>query len=226
MIPFKFYDSFDNYKVDPSLIGQQVYAFKKYDGQNFVVKYSVKRAEFQLFGSRTQLIDESDPMFGKAIVLFKTVIANELAAKVKKEVKKKNSVFENTNEIEFYFEYVGEHSFCGSHDANDEIQLVLIDIFINKKGYIEPKKFCEFTEGMTIPVAELIYKGKLTKDFIHSIENNDWTAPNPEFPTVKEGVVCKKTTRDGTWLKKTKVKTFWWLNKLKERYPDEWEILE
>ena len=73
----------------------------------------------------------------------------------------------------------------------------------------------------------MIYKGKLTREFIKSIINNDWTKPNCEYPTVKEGVVCKRSTlMKGQRLPKVKIKTDWWLNKLKEKYPNNWKELE
>ena len=45
-------NSFENIKYDQALIGEEVWAFEKLDGQNFCVKYSPKTKEFPCFGSR------------------------------------------------------------------------------------------------------------------------------------------------------------------------------
>lgn len=211
----RYYESFDNYKIDPSLIGEEVYAFNKYDGQNFVAKLNVRKKTFDLFGTRKRLVDETDENYKKAIELFKKEESELL-----KIVKENPKIF-SEKEAEFYFEFVGENSFCGMHKEGDKMHLVLIDIWIHKKGYIEPKEFCKITEGKNIEVAEVVYKGKLTKDFIKEIETNIETN---KYPIVKEGVVCKKTTKlKGQRLPKCKVKTLWWLEKVKEKYPNDWE---
>ena len=43
----KHYDSFENIKVDKSLIGEEIWAFNKLDGQNLCVKYNARKKEFQ-----------------------------------------------------------------------------------------------------------------------------------------------------------------------------------
>lgn len=96
-----------------------------------------------------------------------------------------------------------------------------------KKGYLEPKTFYELFDNTGIKLPEIIYKGSLTQEFIQSINENDWTKPDCLYPTVKEGVVCKRTTMlKGQRLPMVKVKTNWWINKLKEKYPNNWKELE
>ncbi len=57
--------------------------------------------------------------------------------------------------------------------------------------------------------------------------NNDHTKSDCEYPMVKEGVVCKRSTLlKGQRLPKVKIKTNWWLNKLKQKYPETWMELE
>lgn len=221
----RYYESFDSYKINKSLIGENIVAFKKYDGQNFVAKYNVKKKVFDSFGSKTRLVDETDEQFGLAVKIFKEQIQDELIRLVSLN-KGKKAIFEGVKEIEFYFEFVGEHSFCGRHDETDEMHLILIDIWIYKKGYVEPKDFCKLTQNLNIDVAEVIYEGILNIPFIRSIEENDWTKENCLYPNIKEGVVCKRTTKKkGQYLPKAKVKTNWWLNKVKENYPNNWEEL-
>ena len=216
----RYYESFSNINNDKTLIGEEIYAFKKYDGQNFVAKYNTKKEEFIRFGSRTRIVNETDEQFGAAIILFREKIEPILLLFIRN-----NKQIFNVKEIEFYFEYVGENSFCGVHNQNDEMHLVLIDIWLYKKGYIEPPIFYELTKNLNIDVAEVVYIGKLTNDFILDIKTN-LDGNNIKYPKIKEGVVCKATIkRKGQYLPKVKIKTNWWINKVKSKYPNSWENL-
>lgn len=223
----KHYDSFENIKNDQLLIGEEVWAFNKLDGQNFCAKYSPKQKEFTMFGSKTQNVDETSEQFGNAVLYFKNNMADTI-----KEIlinnSKKGGVFTGVEEITVFCEWVGDNSFCGVHQENDNLRLVLIDLFLKKKGYIEPKQFWKLFNGYeNIELPELIYQGKLNREFINSIFNNDWTSPNCQYPNVKEGVVCKRSTlMKGQRLPKVKVKTNWWLNKLKSLHPLDWKDFE
>lgn len=123
----------------------------------------------------------------------------------------------------FFFEWYGENSFAGFHTEGDELKLALIDVFMKKKGYIEPKEFYElFCNDPIILTPEVIYKGKLTQEFINSINENDWTQDGCQYPNVKEGVVIRRSTRmKGQRMPKTKTKTKWWINKLHENFTEE-----
>ena len=222
----KHYDSFENVKYDLSMIGEEIWASNKLDGQNFCAKYSPKLKEFSMFGSKTQNVDESSEQFGEAVRYFKEHMAEPIKNIIIKN-SKKGDVFNSVEEITIFCEWYGENSFSGIHQEGDELKLYLIDVFLKKKGYIEPKIFYKLFEDQGIDISEFIYKGKLTKDFINSIVNNNWTKPDCEYPTVKEGVVCKRSTlMKGQKLPKVKVKTKWWLDKLTELYPDRWKELE
>lgn len=109
------------------------------------------------------------------------------------------------------------------------MSLTLIDVFLKKKGYLEPKTFYKIFDGYsTIKLPELIYVGSLTSELITSINENDWTKPDCKYPTVKEGVVCKRSTLlKGQRLPMVKIKTNWWLDKLHANFPeDKWKELE
>ena len=221
----RYYESFFNIKNDKELLNDMIYAFNKYDGQNFVVKYNAKSKNFDCFGSRKQLVDETHEQFGNVVRLFKEEIQDELLSLIKKNTGK-HKLFEGISEIYFYFEYWGEHSFCGMHQKDDEMHLILIGIWLKKKGYIEPIDFVAFTNNSSIESAEVIYIGKLNQSFIEKIQNNEWMQKECEFPSVKEGVVCKRShQKKGQRLPKVKIKTNWWLNEVKKNYPENWEHL-
>jgi hypothetical protein len=217
------YQSIPRIQDDSTLLGEEIWAFNKLDGQNFCVKYVPKRKEFGPFGSRKRLVDETDDQFGNTVKFFKkSTIPNELI-KLVKENSGKGGVFNNIQEITFFFEWWGEHSFAGVHDSNDEMHLTLIDVKLKKKGYIEPKPFYQiFGNNQNIEIPELIYRGHLFREFITDIWNNDWTKDNAKYPTVKEGVVCKRSTQlSGQRMPIVKFKTKWWITELHMKYDDE-----
>lgn len=225
----KHYMSIPRFKDDKSLLGEDVFAFNKLDGQNLCIKYLPKKNDFQSFGSRRMVIDEQSEVLGDAVAFFKASDIPMVLSEIVAENSKKRGEFNGVDEITFYFEWLGEHSFAGFHEPNDRMRLSLIDVWEKKKGLIEPKQFLKlFYDVGTLDCPELIHKGKLTNDFVEKIENNDWTQPNALYPNVKEGVVITRSTRlPGQNLPKCKVKTKWWLNELHSRYTeDKWKELE
>ena len=219
----KHYNSIPRLDDDGTLKGDEIWAFNKLDGQNFCVKFSTKTKEFGPFGSRKRLVDESDDQFGETVKFFKNSnIPNELIRLVNENSGKKG-LFNGVQEITFFFEWYGENSFAGVHMEGDEMHLTLIDVDIKKKGYIEPKPFYEiFGNNEFIEIPELIYRGKLTDSFVESIKNNDWTEPNCQYPTVKEGVVCRRSTiMKGQRMPKVKFKTMWWITELHKKYTED-----
>lgn len=219
----KHYDSIPRVQDDGTLLGEDVWAFNKLDGQNFCVNYSTKTKDFKNFGSRTVMVDETSDQFGDTVRFFK----NSNLPLVLKEIIKNNSgkgkIFKGIEEITFYFEWYGENSFAGKHQNGDEMHLALIDVFLKKKGYIEPKDFFKiFCQDERIETPDLIYHGKLTKTFIKDIWNNKVGNANAQFPSVKEGVVCKNShLLKGQRLPKVKFKTKWWIDKLHSIYSEE-----
>ena len=217
------YDSIDRIQDNGFLLGKSVWAFNKLDGQNLAVKYNHRKNIFDSFGSRKRMVDESDEQFGEAVKYFKNSGLAENIAQIVKENSGKKGLFTGADEITFYFEWVGEHSFAGKHEPTDKLKLYLIDVFIKKKGYIEPKPFYElFCKDDRIDTPELIYNGPLTKEFVNEIWENDWTKEDCKYPMVKEGVVCRLASiLKGQNMPKVKFKTKWWIDRLHEMYTEE-----
>lgn len=183
-----------------------------------------KKGEFRPFGSRTRTVDENDIQFGDAVNLFFKTDKNypEILSKLVNENSGKNCVFNGVDEITFFFEYYGENSFTGKHQEGDEMHLALIDVFLKKKGYIEPKDYENLFRNTKIEMPDLIYIGLLNSDIVEKIQNNDWTQPDAVLPNVKEGVVFKRSTLlKGQRRPSVKVKTKWWLEKLHSLYTEE-----
>ena len=194
------------------------------DGQNFCVTYTPQKGELGPFGSRTRTVDKNDIQFGDAVNLFFKIDKNypEILSKLVNENSGKNCVFNGVDEITFFFEYYGENSFAGKHQEGDEMHLALIDVFLKKKGYIEPKDYENLFRNTKIEMPDLIYIGSLNSDIVEKIQNNDWTQPDAVLPNVKEGVVFKRSTLlKGQRRPSVKVKTKWWLEKLHSLYTEE-----
>ena len=220
----KHYDSIPRIQDDGILKGETVWGYNKLDGQNFCVTYRPKKGEFGTFGSRTRTVDENDIQFGDAVNLFFKTDKNypEILSKLVNENSGKNCVFNGVDEITFFFEYYGENSFAGKHQEGDEMHLALIDVFLKKKGYIEPKDYENLFRNTKIEMPDLIYIGSLNSDIVEKIQNNDWTQPDAVLPNVKEGVVFKRSTLlKGQRRPSVKVKTKWWLEKLHSLYTEE-----
>lgn len=223
----KEYNSIPRYLDDASLHGEYVVAFNKLDGQNFRVKYTPKgltKKQFTTFGSRTQLVDETSEQFGDAVRFFKRNYESPLRDIIVNN-SGKHGIFNGAEEITLFFEWYGPHSFAGFQEPTDKdrMHLGLFDVFIKKKGFVEPKDFIEiFCEDDRVETPEVVFIGKLDNDFIKSIQENDWTKEDAKYPNVKEGVVIKRSTRlPGQRLPMSKVKTKWWLDKLHANFSEE-----
>lgn len=218
----KHYDHIDRFQDDPSLLGEQVWGFNKLDGQNFCVKYNPKTKEFGPYGSRKVMVDETSEQFGDTVKWFKSSNYPEVLKRIVKENTGKKGVFTGVDEITFFFEWYGDHSFAGFHQEGDEMHLALIDVFLKKKGYMEPGTYYQLFKDQGIELPELVYRDVLNKNIISDIQNNDWTEPNAILPTVKEGVVFKRSTMlKGQRRPSVKVKTRWWMTELHKKYTEE-----
>lgn len=220
----KHYDSIPKITEDNELLGKEVWAYNKLDGQNLCVRYT-KGEGFSGFGSRKCSLKPGDPNFGNSIEWFYKHYSETLGRILQEE-----PYFKGAKEITLYFEWYGDLSFAGVHDpADTSLRLALIDVAVIKKGYIEPETFYNiFSDIPGLEIPGVIYKGVLDQGFIESIQKNDPTSPNPQYPTVKEGVVCRGTrTLRGQRMPKVKIKTDWWISELHKRFkPEQWEELE
>ena len=161
--------------------------------------------------------DEGDEMFGGAIDYFKSNNLAQILRNIVDQNRGKKGVFNGVDEISFFFEWYGPKSFAGFHSPGDTLRLAIIDVFLKKKGYLEPGVYWKLFKDSGIEVPDLIYRGKLTRDFVKEIQENDWMREDSKYPNVKEGVVVKRSTLlKGQRLLKTKIKTSWWLSELQK----------
>jgi hypothetical protein len=184
-------------------------AFDKLDGSNIRVKYTAKRG-FDLFGSRTQLLDKTHPFLGGVVDYFNNTCAEPLTKVFKKE-------FPNEREIIVFGEYFGTQSFAGIHVLEDDKKFVLFDVLIGHKDrkFVMPRQFIKlFSQLVEIP--RVVCEGNLSDQFIKDVRENKYNT--------NEGVICKgleKTgaARGGVWM--CKIKTQSYFDRLLTRYGEE-----
>lgn len=182
------------------LFGMNCHIFKKYDGSNLRWEWSEKRGWYK-FGTRHRLFDHTDEVFGHAIEMFPETFGDII----------EKTVLENYNTKSFiaYTEFLGENSFAGYHDPNDKKELVLFDIWIDRKGFIPPKDFIKLFGGYK-------WSAELYDVLIYNRELKD-AIQNGKYGQDGEGVVVKTTNERGEQIM-TKVKTHSWLEKVHKKH--------
>lgn len=181
-------------------LGKPCIAFVKYDGSNLRWEWSPKKG-WNKFGTRRQMFDESTPLYNQAIPIFMDSIADELVYRTKQIVK-------NPERITAFTEFFGPSSFAGSHDEKEEKELRLFDVFLFKKGFVEPKQFVK-TYGDLPYAAEVVYEGNLNRQFVMDVKSGLY----PGF----EGVIAKGQDFS------VKIKTDRFFDKLRQQFSDNWE---
>lgn len=172
-----------------------IYAFDKLDGSNIRAEWNFKRG-FYKFGSRHQLIDESDKQLGKAISLITEKYGISLTTVFKEQGWKDALCF---------FEFYGASSFAGMHAENDQHTITLIDVNPLRHGILAPQQFIKLFGSLDIP--KVLFGGHVTPEFVQQVRNGTLEG------ITSEGCVCK-----GFEDKKTvmfKIKSQLWLQKLK-----------
>lgn len=192
--------------INKIIANENIIAFDKLDGSNIRAEWNRKNG-FYKFGTRRRLLDANEPILGKAIELFN----NKYADVLDKEFKKAQY-----NKVTVYFEFFGKNSFAGFHEEDDDFDVVLFDIFVEKKGFIPPNDFIKTYAKYGIP--NVLYEGKANNDFVRDVKNG--ILEDMTF----EGVVCKGGVDKHGRVKMFKIKNNEWLSKLKDKFPDEGEF--
>lgn len=181
-------------------LGKPYIAFDKLDGSNIRIEFNHKTG-FTKFGTRNMLIsDDSDFKIGKEIFM------NKYSEDLSKLFFTKD--FRNYKTITVYAELIGEDSFAGFHNFNKDLNLVIFDAWLYKKGFLEPNEFIKQFEKFETP--KIISKGVLDSDFIKSIKENT---------DLSEGVICKGVHNKNVW--QCKIKTLKWLKRLKNKFGEQ-----
>lgn len=189
---------------DKSLLGKECIAFYKEDGSNLRQEYSAKQKKWYKFGTRKHLFLENDPEYGASVPIFFDKYADQLA-------KIFHDKYKHSDYMIAYAEFFGPNSFSGQHDPNDSKDLVLFDVSVHRKGFLDAEEFIK-TFGH-LDIAKVIYQGPLTEEFVRDVREGKYD--------LNEGVVCKGGIRHAQW--SCKIKTLGYLKKLKEFYGEKWQ---
>lgn len=187
--------------------GQHCFAFEKYDGSNLRFEWSPKRG-WHKFGTRTRLFDASDDVFGEAVALFHEKLGPEVLAICRDRLPKKQRL----EQVIPFAEFLGPSSFAGTHIKGEPKELRLIDLVVNRQGFLDPGQFVDWF-GELEAAARVVYVGPLDGAFILNVKLGHFD--------VKEGVVCKGGHRHQRWM--LKVKTNAYKQRLQEVFHGGWE---
>lgn len=189
-------------------LGKPCIAQYKYDGSNLRWEWSAKHG-FNKYGTRRQLFDRTDPVFGPGIELFQDTLADEIVRRTKDFVR-------NPQRITAFTEFFGANSFAGSHEPADKKELRLFDIFLFQKGMLPIKDFLKHYGEMP-QAAEIVYEGNLNQDFIMNLKKGKFKCREDLARPIFEGVIAK-----GTGFA-VKIKTDEYFRHLRHKYPERWE---
>ncbi len=191
------------------IMGDVVWGFDKLDGSNIRAEWSKKRGWYK-FGTRNCMIDENNPDFGEAITLFQEKYSEGLD-----RVFRNSKQYRNMRTMTVFLEYFGEKSFAGFHFEDDPKDIVLFDVSMFQKGWVQPKAFIDDFGHLGIP--KVIYNGNLNKKFVKDVYDGLYD--------VKEGIIAKGIRRtkrkdnELVWL--VKIKTQWWLDSVRKKWGEE-----
>jgi hypothetical protein len=178
------------------MLGRNCIAFDKLDGNNIRLEWS-KSKKWYKFGTKTQLIDSTTPIYGNAIHKFMGKYSEGLERIFKDKYPK-------IPNFVVFCEYWGEKSFSGKHVEGDDMNITLIDVNGYKKGQLPVLEFLNNFGVLDIP--KVIYYDRLNNNFINDIKLNRYN--------LSEGVICREIS--DKWV--CKVKTDEWLKKVKSLY--------
>lgn len=179
--------------------GKYVYVFDKVDGSNVRAEWDPEKG-FWKYGTRDRLLGpNSDPILSKAIPLMDEF--EDALSEIFRE--------EDYQTVTCFFEFVGENSFAGRHEKEDEFETLLFDVWPEKEdGMIDPDRFIETYGHLQTP--SVLYQGKANDELYDQVKNGELEGMS------EEGVICKAKNVSGQHPDMFKVKTEEWLQKVKE----------
>lgn len=172
-------------------------AFEKHDGSCLAWQWKPGEG-FIAAMTRRHFLQESHPVFGEALQIFKMQFADSLDRLFQKE-------FSNSPSVVVFAEFFGAKSFAGFHEKKDLKRLVFLDLWVEGLGILSPETYLTILKNF--PTPQVIYRGKVTQgSFVENVREGHYS--------IAEGVVCKGGQTGQVWM--CKIKTNKWFNQLKE----------
>ena len=182
------------------------FVFDKLDGSNVRAEWSPKRG-FYKFGSRTQLLTPDQAPLWPVVARLQG-----LEARLRPSLEKLRA-----ERAVCFFEWVGPHSFAGSHsDPAEAMGLFLLDVDVYKRGRLDPPSVMDLAARSGVPTPALLHTGRIDQDFLQAVRESRW--PGVTF----EGVVGKgPLDRTAGGPRMFKCKSHAWLARLKQHCGDD-----
>lgn len=190
------------------LDGNNFFVFDKLDGSNVRCEFNLnkKKIGFSKFGSRTKLIDEQTNDLGKYSLPLIKMLEDPII-----EILVANKKMFPTESGTCFFEFYGPSSFGGNHNWNEQHKVVLIDVWADRKGLLDPKDFISlFDNNPLVPIPKVLHYGFITQELINCIKISNLEGMS------FEGVIAKAKKPQGQhYPLMLKIKTQAWLDKLR-----------
>jgi hypothetical protein len=191
-------------------------AFEKYDGTNLHWdwdrdfgwhSFGTRRDVFNLSGVGLEEFIKKHAHLRECVEVFWATLAEGL-----EKVFHEHPTYREFQTLKVFTEFLGPNSFAGLHRADDPKELRLFDVWTEPFGMIGPHQFV--ADFGHLPIARVVYQGKLTGKFADDVRIGKYD--------VTEGVVCKGG-KGGPDVWMVKIKTYAYMERLKQAFADNWE---
>lgn len=190
-------------------------AFEKYDGTNLHWDwdrdfgwhaFGTRRDEFNLLPDGIAQFVAKHAQLAGAAEVFQATLANGI-----EQVLRDKAEYQGFQSVKAFTEFLGPESFAGLHKGGDAKRLVLFDVWAEGYGFIGPRQF--IADFGHLPIARVVCEGRMSR-FSEDVRSGKYG--------VAEGVVCKGGTGGmDVWM--AKIKTYAYMDKLKQAFADDWE---
>jgi hypothetical protein len=191
-------------------------AFEKYDGTNLHWDwdrdfgwhaFGTRRDEFNFTDAGEQQFALRHAHLKQCVSVFRDTLADEL-----ERIFREHPGYAGFQGLKAFTEFVGPNSFAGLHKEADPKELRLFDVWAEQFGMMGPVQFANDFDHL--PIARVVYRGKLTGKFAEDVRVGKYD--------VAEGVVCKGGPGGpAVWM--VKIKTYAYLDRLKQAFAERWE---
>lgn len=191
-------------------------AFEKYDGTNLHWDwdrdfgwhaFGTRRDEFNLTQTGEEQFAQRHGHLSECVQVFRQTVTEGT-----EKVLRDHPTYREVQSIKVFTEFLGDGSFAGLHKESTPKELRLFDVQVEPLGIIGPRQFV--ADFGHLHIARVVYEGKLTGKFAEDVRTGKYK--------VAEGVVCKGGS-GGADLWMVKIKTYAYLEQLKQAFADRWE---
>ena len=196
--------------------GGRCLAFEKYDGTNLHWGWDrdfgwhalgTRRDEFNVIEDGIRQFLQVHAHLQDCVEVFQATLADGV-----ERVFRDNDWYHPFSSLKVFTEFFGPNSFAGLHKADDPKSLVLFDVLAEPYGLVGPEQFV--ANFGHLASARVVYRGKFTGKFAEDVRNGKYG--------VQEGVVCKGGSGgDDLWM--AKIKTYAYMEQLKQAFAERWE---